>query len=97
MAELIDNIKSEILNFLKDINFMYNDCSMYDSVKRMLDELEADIRAKAIDEFAEKLKADFMDYDLYFIIHANNLMKPDEAFQSVRNMIDDVAEQLKEG
>lgn len=57
---------------------------------------EAEIRARAIDEFAEKIKADFMDYDIYFIIHANSVMKPDEAFQSFRTMIDDIAEQLKE-
>lgn len=47
--------KSDLLNFLKDINFMYNDCGMHDSVSKMLEDFEAEIRAKAIDEFTKAL------------------------------------------
>lgn len=31
--------REEILNYFKDINFMYNNSSMFDTLKRMLDEL----------------------------------------------------------
>lgn len=47
--------KSDLLNFLKDINFMYNDCGMHECVSKMLEDFEAEIRAKAIDEIAERL------------------------------------------
>lgn len=29
-----------ILDYFKDINHMYNDCTRYDTLKRMLDELQ---------------------------------------------------------
>lgn len=34
--------KEEILEEFKDINQMYNDCTKYDTLKRMLEELEND-------------------------------------------------------
>ena len=36
--------KAEILEVFKDINYAYNDCTRYDTLKRMLDELTADVR-----------------------------------------------------
>ena len=33
--------KEEILDYFKDINLMYNNASMHDTLKRMLDELTA--------------------------------------------------------
>ena len=47
---------AEILEYFKDINFMYNDCSVYDTLSQMLVEFQAEIREKVIDEFAYKLK-----------------------------------------
>ena len=32
--------KDEILEYFKDINHAYNDCTRYDTLKRMLDELQ---------------------------------------------------------
>ena len=32
--------KEEILDYFKDINYAYNDCTRYDTLKRMLDELQ---------------------------------------------------------
>ena len=32
--------KKDILDYFKDINHAYNDCSRYDSLERMLDELQ---------------------------------------------------------
>jgi len=33
--------KNEILEYFKDINHAYNDCTRYDTLKHMLDELQA--------------------------------------------------------
>ena len=51
--------KTDLLNFLKDINFMYNDCGMHDCVSKMLDDFEEEIRAKVIDEFAKEIEAEY--------------------------------------
>ena len=32
--------KEAILDYFKDINIMYNDCTRYDTLKHMLDELQ---------------------------------------------------------
>ena len=48
--------KAEILEYFNDINVAYNNCGMHDSLSNMLAEFEQEIRAKAIDEFAERLK-----------------------------------------
>ena len=82
--------KNDLLNFLKDINFMYNDCGMYDSVSKMLEDFEAEIRAKAIDEFAERVKS---------YVDCGHLCNPTELRWSdltIETMIDTIAEQLKE-
>lgn len=60
-------------------------------------ELSRNVRNKVIDEFAKRLKVDYMDYDLYFIFHANNLLKPDESKKVYTDMIDEIAEQMKGG
>lgn len=33
-------MKEEILEYFKDINHAYNDCTRYDTLKRMIDELQ---------------------------------------------------------
>ena len=47
--------KKQILEFFNDINYAYNNSGMHDSLSIMLDEMEHEIRNKAIDEFAEKI------------------------------------------
>lgn len=37
-------MKEEILEYFKDINFVYNDCTRFDTLKRMLGELEQEQR-----------------------------------------------------
>lgn len=39
--------KQEILEYYKDIDFYYNDCSRYDSLEMMLDELIEDTRKRS--------------------------------------------------
>ena len=36
--------REEILEYFKDINLAYNDCTRFDTLKRMLDELEQEQR-----------------------------------------------------
>lgn len=40
----------EILEYFKDINHAYNDCTKYDTLKRMLDELQSPILDEIRDE-----------------------------------------------
>lgn len=40
---MVKNIKEQILEHFKDINFKYNDCTKFDTLKRMLDELEKEL------------------------------------------------------
>lgn len=88
--------KSDLLNFLKDINFMYNDCGMHDCVSKMLEDFEAEIRAKAIDEFAEKLKA---VCDSMILEERNHHARPISwaiAYEDFKDDINDIVVQLKE-
>jgi hypothetical protein len=50
--------KTDLLNFLKDINYVYNDCGMYDCVSKMLEDFEAEIRAKLHDSNTSVLSDD---------------------------------------
>ena len=72
--------KTDLLNFLKDINYVYNDCGMYDSVSKMLEDFEAEIRAKAIDEFFDELQK--YEYDDWLKLKMSSIYE--------------IAEQLKE-
>ena len=38
---------SDILNYFKDINAYYNDCTRYDTLRRMLEDLVAETREDA--------------------------------------------------
>lgn len=48
--------KEKILETFKDINYAYNNASMYDTLKYMLDELEEEYKQKTLSEKEE-------DYD----------------------------------
>lgn len=53
------------------------------------------IRNKAIDEFAERLKTDYIHYDMYYIFENNGVMFEKASIKSYKDMIDEMAEQLK--
>ena len=36
-------MKEKILEYFKDVNLMYNDCTRFDTLKKMLDELEQEL------------------------------------------------------
>lgn len=80
----------EILEYFKDINFFYNDCSRYVSLSNMLAEFEEKIRAKAIDEFAERINK--MAYDMEY-----NGLAGDVLISIWASTIDEIAEELKGG
>lgn len=75
-----------------------------DMLQEMIDEkikeFEADIqkiRNKAIDEFAKSLKTDYVNFDLYYILQNNNVAFEITSLKSYRDMIDELAEQMKGG
>ena len=86
--------KTDLLNFLKDINYVYNDCGMYDSVSKMLDDFESEIRAMAIDEFARKLLINFNDWQMS-VAEVGNEKKYETIGQAIIG-IEEIAERLKE-
>ena len=51
--------KAEILEYFNDINVAYNNSGKHDSLKNMLDELEKEIRNKAIDDFAKEIVVEY--------------------------------------
>lgn len=53
--------------------------------------------AKAIDEFAERLKTDYVNFDLYYILQDNNFAFENTSLKSYQNMIDEIAEEMKGG
>ena len=58
---------------------------------------EQEIRNKAIDEFAKSLKTDYVNFDLYYILENNNVEFENASIKSYKDMIDELAEQLKGG
>lgn len=45
--------KEKILSILIDINYAYNDCSMYSTIKNLLDEMEEEIIIKIEQEIID--------------------------------------------
>ena len=39
----VEKLKAEIFDTFKDINFVYNDCSRYDTLERLINEMTADV------------------------------------------------------
>ncbi len=74
--------KQNILDYFKDINHAYNDCTKYDTLKSMLDELQdplADAKRyfNSIYELSQKLDVtyDFIDEKIKGIIQALSLQE----------------------
>ena len=53
--------------------------------------------AKAIDEFVKRLKTDYVNFDLYYILQNNNFAFENTSLKSYQDMIDRIAEQMKVG
>ena len=51
-------MKEEILEYFKDINLVYNDCTRFDTLKRMLGELEQESKTGHWIPVSEKLPSD---------------------------------------
>lgn len=52
---------------------------------------------KAIDDFAERLKTDYVNFDLYYILQDNKFAFENTSVKCYKDMIDELAEQLKAG
>lgn len=48
----------EILDTFSDINFAYNNASKYDTLKRMLDELQEQTRQSVLDKVLDEIEED---------------------------------------
>lgn len=57
----------------------------------------ADGYADAIDEFAKRLKTDYVNFDLYYILQNNNFAFENTSLKSYQDMIDEIADQMKGG
>ena len=66
-----------------------------DEVEAKWKEKEAEPRASVIDEFAQKAKTDFIDYDMYLILHSNGIMNPQESVEYYKYMVDCFAREMK--
>ncbi len=84
--------KAEILDYFKGINFAYNNCGMHDVLSNMLDEMEQEIRNKAIDEFAHELK-ETLNRDIPLNYEST---RPYFTLENARILVDEIAEQMKE-
>lgn len=70
--------KEKILDYFKDINHAYNDCTKYDTLKRMLDELQ-DPLADATKYFNTIYKlSQTLDVSYYFIDEKIKAMMSEE-------------------
>lgn len=52
---------------------------------------------KAINEFAERLKTDYVNFDMYYILQNNNFAFENTSLKSYQNMIDEIAKEMKGG
>ena len=58
---------------------------------------EQEIRNKAVDEFAERLKTDYVNFDMYYILQNNNFAFENTSLKSYQDMIDEIAKEIKGG
>lgn len=66
-------------------------------VEQAIEHYEQEIRNKAIDEFGERLKTDYVNFDLYYILQNNNFAFENTSFKSYQDMVDEIAKQMKGG
>lgn len=97
-----DMSKAEILDYFDDINHAYNDCGKKDSLSYMLDELDTEIRAKAIDEFAEEIAFGIYEsviWDMLATMSKNGSLSDtsDKIVDYVIETSKKIAEQIKGG
>lgn len=77
--------KEEILHYFQDINFHYNDCMMYDTLSRMLDELIEENKKPVMEKGQLKQIRDFI---INYIMRDSYVMYSDEARDVGRHHID---------
>jgi len=69
-------------------------------IEEKIKEFKADIQAvrnATIDEFAERLKTDYVNFDMYYILQNNNIVSEHTSLITYQDMIDEIAEEMKGG
>lgn len=91
-------------NFVPIANITLNKEDMQEIVDEIIKEIELDIeldiqkiRAKAIDEFAEKLKKLYQAYDIDLCLQDNDHLNYTDSRIALESYIDEIAEQMKAG
>lgn len=59
------------------------------------DRFEKEIRNKAINEFAKRLKTDYVNFELYYIFQDSEFADDNTSLKYYQKMIDEIAEELK--
>lgn len=77
-------MKEKILEYFKNVNFMYNDCMRFDTLKSMLDELEQESKTIQESEKDQKFLTMGQDYEILLTLllkeykhQADYLKRPD--------------------
>lgn len=90
--------KQDLINYIRTIeknweNQLITNDIQYSNCKKLL----AEERNKAIDEFAERLKTDYVNFDLYYILQNNNFAFENTSLKSYQDMVEEIAKQMKGG
>ena len=100
MARYID--ADVLIKRMKPVaEYEYNDTrrkafnEILDYVQKMPTTNEAEIREQAITEFAGKMKADYVNSDMYYILQNNNYAFPNTSLKMYKDLIDEIATELK--
>lgn len=67
----------------------------YQELIKKLDGHDREVRNKAIDDFTERLKKDYVNFDMYYILQNNNYAFEKTSLKTYQDMIDEIAQQLK--
>ena len=74
----------------------------YSYVNELLNQLDsayddgyADGYKQAVDEFAKRLKTDYVNFELYYIFQDNEFADDNTSIKYYQKMIDEIAEELK--
>lgn len=96
VVQEVRNQSEEEVKFLKQWKTdVMNDFCKYDASS--VEEIAVHARSKAIDEFAKSLKRDYVNFDMLYILQNNDFLTGNKSLRSYKNMIDELAEEMKGG
>ena len=57
--------KEKILTLIKDINYAYNDCTMYETIKNLLEEMTEEITEQQLRDYCHKRCLTIITNDMF--------------------------------